>query len=162
MEELLHNFINITSDVKRCHETMYEVLKICNNNIEIRIIKEEYEDNNKNKSYARYVLDSINYELDEYSICGVCLENGNGGVSDQTFNHCFVLYKIGTKIYRIESYVDIYSVRMMETPSYEQDLYKLITCNFGGKRLDLWNNLFGSNEKIDTDLPLDVELHIIH
>lgn len=151
-----------TKNIKRCYETEESILQYYyGTNIVSRIIKEEYEDyvdEGGELTYSEFCIQQINSVLDEKGLCGISIENGSGGMGDQTFDHSFILYRADNKIYRIESYVFLYCTRLVPFPTYQQELGLLLEVSPGKKRLDIWNSLFSAAEYEDTLNPLDVEI----
>lgn len=161
----LQNILDLARNIKHCRDTMDAILDhyyggFYEGSRDVQIMKEYHEDYAPNLAYSEYILDQINRELDKNGFVGVRLENGSGGVRDQTFDHSFILIKAEGMIFRIESYVDLYCSRIVQFPTYKEDLIRLIDSPPGPLRISLWNNLFSSFETQDTDItPLDMELH---
>jgi uncharacterized protein YllA (UPF0747 family) len=75
---------------------------------------------------------------------------------------------LGSSIYRIESYGSLgnpnkedkinYCTRMIENPTYKQDLAKLMNYEPGPDRISYWNQLFSCDETCDTDFAMDMSI----
>jgi len=148
---------NIVKDIKHCYDTVLEYYY--GKNRLVRIMREDYEDYGENKGYTKYVVDEVVTELNCNGMIGIMIENGSGGMNDQTFDHSFILHKLNGKVFRIESYVDIYCTRIIEDSSYRENLTLLLNSTPGKERLSIWNNIFSSHENRDTNEPLDVSIY---
>lgn len=156
----LNRLLHLVSEINYCVGTEDAILNhyYSEDGRDERYLMEEYAGVNDGRSYPEYTLDAIQEELDKHGLVGVRMENGTGGAMDQTFNHHFILYRADGQVYRIESYVFLYCSRILETPTWREDLYRLLTAPPGPQRLSLWNSLFSARETSDQPLPLDVVL----
>jgi hypothetical protein len=139
----------------------------------VRVLKEEWEDLQDETHYSDYVVGEIIKELSNNYFCLVQLSNSSG--EDKTFIHIFSLFLIDGDVYRLESYgkkfynfdsreieyISLYCSRIVEWPTYIDDLTKIINHRPGKERLSYWNGLFSANEENDTDCKLlEVELTV--
>jgi hypothetical protein len=113
-----------------------------------RVLHGEWITRNSSLIFSDFVIDQINRELNSHGVVGVYLENDMDG---RTYDHAFVLVKIGNKIYRKESYIFMYCNRTLNLgPLWSANLKALIDANPGATRLSLWNRMFSANERRDT------------
>ncbi|CAH6419570.1 Hypothetical protein POVR2_LOCUS75 [uncultured virus] len=137
-----------------------------------RLLAEEYEDGPRSVSYASYVASEVMKLLVANSRCMVTLSNSSG--EDKTMVHVFTLYLVDSSIYRLESYgthaydivgdriarvdMSLYEPRIVEWPTMQYDLTKLVSMRAGSDRVAYWNGLFSSRELEDTEFEMDVIL----
>lgn len=166
-------------NVEYCNVLVNEVYKIIHptETQNEYILSEEYEPyagQNSNKPYYKYVIDKIYDDLENYGVAFVILSNSSG--EDKTFIHLFVLFNTMDGIVRFESYGQselyeiengrvvvkpgyvLYCARIVEWPTFEQDMESLLTINPGVERVNYWNGIFSAHETIDTSFPMDVVL----
>lgn len=119
--------------------------------------------------YISFIIENINKIL--HKVDPIEIRNSSG--SDATLIHEFVLFKIDDRYYRMESYgktsyiivkhkpkricESLYTTRIVEWPTYDFDLIKLLTIH-GSERILYWNGLFSADEKLDNDFDLDIKL----
>ncbi len=114
----------------------------------------------------------INEELHEKGVAFLQLANSTG--EDKTYIHEFVMFNTTVGIVRVESYAkeevfvtvdkiskrergyDLYCGRIVEWPTWQIDITNLLTVKPGNIRLKFWNELFTSNEYLDTNNLIDV------
>lgn len=80
----------------------------------------------------------------------------NSSGEDNTFNHSFVMFSENGKVYRAECYVMWVSPRVLEWPTYEDDISKLLSLEPGKDRISHWNYIFDSYENSDTEFQIDI------
>jgi len=133
-------------------------------------LTEEYEDSDQEQSLTEYIIEEIEYDLKQYSVCFIRLTNSTG--QDKTFIHEFCLFHVEDDIVRLDSYGQssvieerrklpgyvLYCARLTEWPTWKDDLKSLFTMEGGKVRLAHWNGLFSARETLDTNYEIDVEL----
>ena len=73
------------------------------------------------------------------------------GTMDDWMSHSFVLeYKDGN-IYRYESYMNEFPLRLVKWPNCREDLETIV--RYSPERLTQWNLIFGVTELVDTNKP---------
>lgn len=114
----------------------------------------DYQLLNRVMSYPRFVASRIREELNLGGICSIHLGLG------EKIGHSFTLIKtVDNKVFRIESYIDIYCTRIVQWPTYFNDIISLLEMTPGVARLNYWNGLFSSMEKEgDDEYPIIVTL----
>lgn len=139
---------------------------------EEHILIEEWEEFSTNMPYEEFVIDQITKDLIENSVSFVKLSNGS---SETTFVHHFVLFNTDIGIIRLESYgtgfmynydnngnvivlpgYSLYCGRISGWSTWQEDLTRLLTINYGDERVNLWNQLFLSRETMDNEYQIDV------
>lgn len=154
------------------YEELYKMKVSLENTL---ILRENWEDCNPNNfEYSEYVVNTINNELIIAGFCLVQLANSSG--EDKTLIHIFALFWLNGDIYRLESYgktvydlnsrqtqyISLYCSRIVEWPTYKEDLIKLIDHEPGDAGVSYWNGLFSSNKILDSEFSyMDVELVIV-
>ena len=162
----LDEIIALTQNTKRCYETSRAILShYFKCGVSFVLPRDDWEDlcdeeQSEKKTYSQYVVEKIEQELNRTGLVGVELENGTG-CDDKTFDHHYVLIRKDDDVYRVESYVDCYTTRIVKNPTYAEDLINLLSAKAGQERINLWNSIFSSQEAEDTTEPsLDVVLKI--
>jgi hypothetical protein len=161
-------------NIEYCNVLTDTVYNIIHPNLPMNkhILIEDYEDENIETPYHTYVINRIYEELDKYGVTFISLMNSSG--EDKTFAHLFVLFKTMDGIIRFESYGQselyeiendrvvvkpgyvLYCGRLITWSNFEQDIEQLLIIDPGIQRLDYWNNIFSSNEMVDTSFPIDI------
>lgn len=105
-----------------------------------------------NKEYAEWTVSIIEWCLNKRRFIGVYIREVNdyGNLS-----HVFTLVKLTTGIYRVESYINQYSPRIVSFDNYKEKLYELLSASQG--RELLWNQLFSCKDS-DTGRVFKVKL----
>jgi hypothetical protein len=162
-------------DIEYCNILVNEVYKLFypDRIIEEVPLIEEYDDK-FNNDYIHYVIRKINQELTTNGISFIELANSSG--EDKTIIHQFILFNTISGVIRLESYgkdttyylLDgiakrepgyvLYKSRIIEWPTWKQDLSMLLSLEPGNCRLCYWNGLFSSKEDNDTNEHIDVVL----
>lgn len=118
-------------------------------------------------------LNVLTFELEKTDAVIITVENGNwipsipdkrGWMADgdgdtSELAHVFVLAMVDDLPYRIESYVIQYHPRILPWPMFKEDLIYLSDATPGQDRLDKWNLLFGSDERVDDQHPLKFHVY---
>lgn len=113
----------------------------------------EYEKLKKSDiSLQRFIVTRIEEELKYSSWCIVMINEDN-------FSHAFVLILVNDRIFRIEAYIHRYCTRLVEWPTYKEDLIKLCSLGINKELLYYWNGLFSADEK-EINLPKMMEITI--
>jgi hypothetical protein len=135
---------------------------------------EEYDEEFDN--YTHYVINKINEELIVNGLAFIELANSSG--EDKTIIHRFILFNTISGVIRLDSYgkqyiyefvsnkvirkpgYALYKGRIVEWPSWKDDISMLLTMEPGDCRLCYWNGIFSAKEDTDTDEKIDVVLLI--
>ena len=146
-----------------------------------RLLVEEY-DNSPDVSYGEYAASEISKQLEISGRCMVTVSNSSG--EDKTMAHVFTLYLIGGSIFRLDSYGTdtyqqigssdsdskkeeskivkitnlLYGPRIVEWPTMEYDIARLLSMASGAQRVAYWNGLFSARETSDTNFDMDIIL----
>jgi hypothetical protein len=120
-------------------------------------VERDLKDECKNTEYYyQYVLNEIEKEIEKNSIVAVGITNEDINYGIGTFSHIFTMVKEKEKIFRLESYINIYNKRMIEFNNWREELSNLMQSK---NRIDVWNSIFSAKETKDTGYILDFCLY---
>jgi hypothetical protein len=102
--------------------------------------------------------DPIDNIVNSLNTAGYCMVGVADAEHDPEKVHHFTLFNVSQRIYRLETYADdggrLYAPRIVEWPTYREDLKLLVHLQDTAHRVGFWNGLFSSKETEDSAEPM--------
>lgn len=106
----------------------------------------------------KFIINKISDTLDTHNVCWLHIYEND---PNSDCHHNLVLFKTYDSTFKIDSYHNLYSPRLVEWETYKSDLETLLSYDpkYSG-RIDFWNGLFSAKVRSYVQKELNVEIII--
>jgi len=100
------------------------------------------------------VCNFIKDHIEKGGFCGITIKLESEEMITSNLEHVFTFVVIDNKVNRIESYLDCYYPRMIETSNFYKEMLELLSSFYVNNKnfTDKWNKLFNVNESVPDEI----------